>query len=472
MSKTRRLSYRIARDILDPRGQSEHPGLIEMALGFKPATTSFKSVHLMNDLAQCVLGGAPDHGGDFLCRIIREDEEDEENSEEQLRRDADFGAVFGRAYPVSLGHKKIRLLRRSADVVLNADKGVYKPGTSMASSLATHRDLLGFEGFRRFKVGAYLAHILGEEGRSRLRQLYTSTADPVSRAFRPLFISAPLVEKQTSSGKERALSAFDESLGRALTRLLSQPLSKPTLLRYCALGGTLGIVLKILGVGRPNGRPVLLALADHDEGGPMPLREQAVQSMKVAIDDMDRHLARLLSSHPLAETLWRARVDADEPSIEVPATKDLDGCALDVISGLRTFRSDDDEKLKDSYWPDAFAMSLGRRAGIIHPKSGGFGWGKRLVLTAEMVEVLVLMFVAPGTTESWRTLWTRIRDHLGIVIGAQAHLDAEILESSRLLHVSLAELSQSADIFLTQAVHRGVARRLPDSGAQAGGELS
>jgi hypothetical protein len=299
MSKPKVLSAKIAQQIFGLGGDA--PGLFEAALGFHTGTQSIKSVHIMNDLAQCVLGGAPGHGGDLLCRIVRaEDEDDGANTDDAIRADRRFGQAYARAFPAQLGPRKTSQIRGAAAALLNVDGGMYKPGDNMASSVATHRDLLGFEGFRRFRVGAYLSAILEEDGRRRVRELYLDTGDPVSRALLPLFSEEPLVDKQHAS-RPIDLSPFDRSLGRALLTMLQQPLSKPILLRYLALGSALGLVLKVLGVGRPNGRPTLLALpGDQEDVGPGPLREQAVLSFKLGVSELDRLLAEMLPRHPLA----------------------------------------------------------------------------------------------------------------------------------------------------------------------------
>jgi hypothetical protein len=468
MPEVRRLSARLAQQIL--AGTTEHSGLFEQALGFKTATKSIKVVHVMNDLAQCVFGGAPAHGGDLLCRIIRQNVEGEDNSEVALRRDSKFGAAFDVAYPANLGSRQIALLRDAAAAVLNADGGMYEPGTSMASGLATHRDLLGFEGFRRFRVGSYLAGILNEEGRRTVRELYTRTSDPVTRALQPIVLADDLVDKQAHlRSRDPALSPFDISLGRGLTTLLRQPLSKPTLLRYFSLGASLGVVLKVLGIGRSNGRPVVLAAPDAEEPGAVPLREQAVVSWNLNVDAMDDHLARLLPLHPLADQLWRVAI-ADDMALEIPAARNLTAASRDIVAAMRSARKD--KEADDVYWPDAFAAALGAKAGCVLPKRSGFGWGKRLTLNGELAEVLILMFVQSGTREPWRSMWKRVRDHLGIVVGVEPHADADILEGAQVRHVSLEHLATAAEILLESAVRRGVARTLPDSGAEVGGDLS
>jgi hypothetical protein len=176
-----------ARDLL--QGVEDAVGLFEQLIGFRTATRSIKSVHIMNDCAQTLLGGAPSSGGDFMCRVIRLDKEDEPNSEEELRVDSEFGKLFNSAFPAELGPRRIRALRRAASAVLNHDGGVYRAGDRMASALATHQGLLGFEGFRRFRIGRYLTRILSPEGQLRLRDLLTSDRDPITRAFRPLLVA-------------------------------------------------------------------------------------------------------------------------------------------------------------------------------------------------------------------------------------------------------------------------------------------
>jgi hypothetical protein len=166
MSNFKRMNAAAARRVL--MGDSENPSIFELALGFRTSTKVLKAVHVMNDLAQVLLGGAPEHGGDFLARVIRADHEDEGNSDRDLRTRKDFGARFGWAFPPQLGAGKTAALRQAAKMVLNFDGGVYEPGTAMASALATHKALLGFEQFRRFQIGPYLARILTEDGKSRL----------------------------------------------------------------------------------------------------------------------------------------------------------------------------------------------------------------------------------------------------------------------------------------------------------------
>jgi hypothetical protein len=60
---------------------------------------------------------------------------------------------------------------------------LYQAGTQMASGLATHRLLLGFENFRSLQIGPYLARCLDPAGRSRLAALYAEERDPYTRAL-------------------------------------------------------------------------------------------------------------------------------------------------------------------------------------------------------------------------------------------------------------------------------------------------
>mgnify|MGYP007066197097 CR=1 FL=1 len=447
------------------------PGVFEQALGFRVSTKAIKGVHLMNDLAQCVLGGAPEHRGDLLCRVIREAHTREPNSDRDLRQDDALGVHYRRAYPEQLGRQQVTQLREAARLLLNADSGMYKPGDNMASSLATHRDLLGWEGFRRFRVGRYVQRVLGHAGRERVREMFESADDPVSRAMKPLMVTTPLIERYPDEPAP-PLTAFDDALGRRLTILLSHPLTKPNLLRGLSLAGNLGVVLKILGAGRPGGHPVLLALPDHTwVGVRKPAREEAVQSFQLGIDAADRAFARHLARHPLGDSLWAPPADDDTPTITVTTCEDeRDNDAL--MKAARAFEFSKKDGTKDLYWPDEFAIALGKRAGCVGPRRDQAGWSKHLMLTPELVELLVLMFVPPGARPlPWRALWETVRDELGIVIGANSHADDEALKGAGVLHIDLGQLARSSDVFLAQAICRGVARRLPDSGAEAGGEL-
>jgi hypothetical protein len=439
-------------------------------VGFGAATSGLKNVHFMNDLAQSVVGGLPADGGDLLCRVIREGigREDEDNSEGSLRSDRRFAVAFGRAYPASLGSAQVRRLRLGARALLNVDLGMYLPGSQMASSVATNEALLGAEGFRRFRMGAYLASILDEEARGRLAALYRSDSDPVSRALRPLFQPGPLTSEREGSGPTaRKLTSFDKDLGRALGQVLRQPLSKPALLRAFALGSCLGFILKVFGAGRAEGRPLLLALTAEQEGGPRPLREKAVVSLRRGAADLDRQLAKVIATSKDAKSLWR-EAKAAEAAVEV-SDGDSEEMAAALLDGLRRLRTDEDGDGNRIYWPQESILSLGRRAGLILPRFTKAGWGAYLALSPEVVEVLSLMLLPWGERREWRDFWATVRDRLGILVGACDDDDMRHLNAAGVLNVSLEDLSNNADLILDQAVRRGVARRLPDSGAEVGG---
>lgn len=467
MPKPKRLDAEGVRDML--AGSKGNPGLFERALGFRTSTTAIKGVHLMNDLAQCTLGGTPQHRGDLLCRVIREDKADEPNGDRDLRDDERFGDAYGRAYPVALGAQRVSRLREAARLLLNADGGMYRAGDAMASGLATHRDLLGAEGFRRFGVGRYLHRALGVDGRQRVRELFTSETDPVTQALRPLLLRQPLEEKGPSLF-EAPSTPLDEALGRRLTALTRQPLSKPTLLRYVCLAGSLAVTLKIYGLGRQAGRPTLLALPVHRwVGRSRPGREEAVQSLKQAVDALDRRLAELMPSHPNAQPLWDERPKRGADILEVPSAPSLSEGALGIIQASREQWSSGSKAL---YWPDRFAVALGKKAGCVGPLNDHAGWSKYMTLTPELVELLTLMYVPAGSPAlPWRELWRQVADELGLLIGANSHEDDLALKAAGVLHVDLGQLAESSDEVLRQAVARGVARRLPDAGAEAGGEL-
>lgn len=465
MGEPRRVDLEALRRVLMEHEGST--GVFERVIGFRPATASaYKAVHLMNDLAQCALGGAPQHGGDFLARVIRVGVEGEGNEESDMRADARFGPAFERAFPSELGRDRIEALRVAACEVLSFDGGVYQPGTSMCSPLATHRDLLGFEGFRRFGVGRLLADVLPKEGLAQLRAHMESDGDPVTRAFRPLLLAAPLVDK-VKRGEEVARTPFDRRLGEALTTLMGQPLTKPTMLRTVALGACLGLVLKILGAGGEGGRPALLALPNGEERGPKPLREEAVVSFRRCVERLDRRVSELIPSHALAPELMK-RAGAKAVCVEVPDTRSLDALAASVVPAARAAKGVD-----EIYWPDRFAVNIGRKAGCVLPLSDRAGWGRHLALTPELVEVLVLMHVPAGQRAlTWSRLWTRVREELGVAIGANATEDVAFLAGAGVENVSDEALADNAESILAHAVRRGVARRLPDGEAEVGGELS
>lgn len=453
---------------------TDRQGLFSQTLGLSTGTNRLTAVHIMNDLAQSVIGGAPSHRGDIFSKIVREDHEKEDNSHAALRHDEDHGELFDRAYPAELGDRKITQLRHAAQLLLNADGRIYRAGDRMNSGVATHWTMLGFEGFRRFGVGRYIAHLLGESGRERVRELYVKQdRDPVTRALAPLKFEAPL-EDTHPEPIEPALSAFDEAFSAGLKRLLEHQLSKPTLLRFLALGACLGVVLKPFGIGREGGRPALLALPADDRSDVRTLRPPAVQSLNRAVDAMDRAFARSLLDAPEWRELWHGEVQEPWPTVEVTGeVTDLD-TACDFLRAMRAHQQNtmkDLVKESDIYWPDEFAISLGKEIGAIAPKKNAAGWGKHLALTPDLVEVLTLMFVPPGEKRPWGELWGSIRDNLGILIGADEYLDSLALNGAGVPRVNSADLAYNNDIFLSYALRRGVAKRLPDKGAEAGGEL-
>lgn len=463
----KRFDQRLLRDAL--MGSDEATGVFERALGFGTATTVIKGVHVMNDLAQCVLGGAPDHRGELISRVIREDktERGEDNSDEALRAWPQLGAVYARAFPEAMDPADRSRLRAAIGAVFNHDGGVYRASDGMASGLATHQALLGAEGFRRLRVGRYLQRILGEPGQARLRELFQSAEDPISRLLAPLLLDAPMVDRGPAPVDPPALTPFDHDAGARLTALMLHPLSKPALLRALLLGSTLVIALKVLGVGRPEGRPAALATVDSEQRR---LRQEAVQSFRWGVDALDRHLARLLLDHPLAEALWGTRpgrgAEAVELEDEPRRWEDAAPLLIQAARGVKRWGG------RDVYWPDEFIISLGRKAGCVLPKKDQAGWGKRLALTADLVEVLVLMFSPPGGAPlPWREIWAAARRELGLVIGADELQDATLLEGAGVALMSMEDLARNSEAALELAVRRGVARHLPDSGAEAGGAL-
>ncbi len=460
--KPRVLSQECLRQLFT--SDQETPSLPELVLGFRTPTTGIKGVHIMNDLAQCTIGGMPAHRGDHLCRIIREDKtgEAEDNSDAALRA----LPLYSRAYPTSLGPARTSALRESARLLLNFDGGMYRAGDGMASGLATHWSLLGAEGFRRFRLGHYLHSILGEAGRQQLLALYSSDRDPVAVALRPLLWADELQEDRRALA-DLTLSDFDRSLGQRLTTLLQHPLSKPTLLRYTLLASSLCIVLKILGVGCPGGRPTILALPAEISTPRRPLRQEAVQSLQRGMEALDRHLAAHLPEHPLAEALWASKPGSKEDRLEVSG-ETLKQASVELVAQARELT----RGKKRLFFPDGFAIALGKTTGCIRPRSDQAGWGKYMTLHPDLIEALILMSAPPGAPPlPWSVLWRQLRDELGLIIGASEFQDAQALKQAGVLQLKLQDLSQNSDAMLAMAVRRGVARRLPDSGAEAGGEL-
>jgi len=482
MSNRRKIEYASLYSVLMTPKEGP-PGVFEELLGFRPSSGSIKGVHLMNDLAQTVLGGVPAHGGNFLCKVIRPDAGPEERTGEvALRKDKDFGGPFGRAFPKELGSKRVRALRVAAQLVTNFDGGLYKAGDNMASGLVTHRTLLGSEQFRRFKLGHYVAQALAEEGRARLRSLFDEEGDPITRALRPLLLDAPLVERAERAALP-APTPFDLALGRGLSTLLGQRLSKPVALRLLALAASLGVILKVIGAGRGNGRPLVLALSSEQDGAVTLLREEAVISLQRGFDEFYGAVAARLPAHLGAPGIWQ-RSRSGGLEFEVTGGLPLEEVAVEILNAARKLtvksKGDDPEEAAEGagqkeraiYWPERFVYALGRRTGCLLPRQNKAGWGKRLALTPEHIEALVLMIVPCGERMQWKEFWRITRDRFGVVVGANVSADALALRQSGVPHINEQHLKENAAALLAQAVRRGIARHLPDSGAEVGGTLS
>jgi len=443
----------------DPRG------VLPELLGVSPQTTSLKGVHVMNDVAQSVLGGCPVGAGDLLCCVIRHQHTgpSEDNSDTALRFHERYGEPYSRAYPANLGAGQTLRLRRAAELLLNADGGMYKPRTRMASGLGTHLQLLGQEGFRRFGVGHLVGAIIGAEGRDVVRGLFEDPRDPVARALRPLFQGQEVVDTHPEVPRI-PLSSFDRTLGRRLTALLQQPLSKPVLLRLFVQATSLGLFLKVHGAGKPTGRPLVLGLSPAKRKKPAVLRQCSAATLRRGVEALDRELGARVTAHPSLPELLRTRPTRGAPTLPVDHARLVADPGVALVGAARQQRTP--KGVTSLTWPEEWVYALGRRTGFLPP---GGGRAQYLRMTPELVEALVLMFVADGVTLAWEDLWRCIRQELGLIIGADTFLDRRALSDAGVPPASAASLSSNNDEVLLAGCIRGVARHLPDSGAEAGG---
>jgi len=458
-------------------GDKEQPGIFAQTTGFKTSTTAIKGVHIINDVAQTVLGGRPGHRGDFLARVVRQNHVAEQNDDRRLRAHPAFGDDYQHAFPEDLSEAHRYALRHALETVVTFDGGIYQPSTAMASGLVAFKDLLGDEGFRRFGVGAFMARLLGPVGMEQLRALLNDPSDPMTRLLAPLCIDSEWKSAEVhseghgaASRESSPLSTFDLALSLRLQQLLRQPLSKLTRLRFLLLGFTLGLQLRLLGQGRPGGHPIVLASVPLPGGASRPAREEAIQAFSSGLTLHHRVLAQSLLAHPNAQQLF-ARSPVREHrclsfvALDTPLARA--GALLDAASEYRW--GSEERRL---YWPEDFMVALGRKAGLVMPQRDHGGWGKHLSLTPDALEALIMMFVPAGQTLPWKTLWEQVAEELGLLIGVGEDADRARLRDAGMLQLRSEALEQCASNALTIALDRGLARRLPDEGAEVSGSLA
>ncbi len=443
------------------------PGVFSRTLGFYTRTNVLKGVHVMNDLAQTALGGTPQHRGDLLAAAAREPHrtDKEDAGDAACRQAKGYGERYAAALPEAMTpHERMRL-RHGIRAVVAHDGGIYVPGKGMNSGLVTHIGLLGSDkNFVNVGIGRYLFEILSEEGKEEVRRIFRDRSDPHTRALLPLLWDAPLTPLERTL-PDLTPSPFDLGLGVGLSSLLGHRLSKPTRLRLFLLGGALGLCLKGLGVGQPDGRPVAFATPGGATRSDQQARRVATQAWQRGMVGLERALSAALSADPrFPAVLYEAR-----PAMVALPFQASSGDAADVLAAAR---GHDFAESKDVYWPDKALIAFGKRAGCIEPLSDQAGWGKRLALTADHLEALTLMFTQPSERAvPWELLWSRIAEAIGLRVGANPTRDAQALRASGSVDVPMEALAKNAEALLQVAVRRGVARRLPDSGAEAGGGI-
>lgn len=458
-------------------GTKEQPGVFAQATGFKTGTGGIKGVHIMNDVAQTVLGGRPAHKGDFLVRVVRQNHVAEHNDDQSMRAHPQLGEAYRNAFPDSLGEAHIYALRQALETAVTFDDGIYAPSTGMASGLVAHRDLLGEEGYRRFGLGPFLTRLLGAVGVDQLRALFEDPSDPMTRLLAPLCMDSewksaePLSDGLfTVGGVTEPLTLFESSLSLRLQMLLRQPLSKLTRMRFLLLGISLGLVLRLLGQGRPGGRPVVLASVPLPGELARPAREEAIQAFSSGLTLHRRVLAQHLLVHPKAEQLFSRSLGREPRSLGFVAHDTPLARAEAVLEAAWEHSWGKDEG--NMYWPEEFMVALGRKAGLVMPLRDHGGWGKHLCLTPDALEALILMFIPVGQTISWKSLWEQISGELGLIIGVGEDADRARLREAGMLQLRSQALEQCASNALAIALERGLARRLPDEGAEVSGSLA
>jgi hypothetical protein len=457
------VSERRVRSLL--MGEPGQPGLIAELLGARLNSNVYKGVHAMNDLAQTALGGTPAHRGDVLAAAAREPvrTEKEDATDEALRAHHKWGRGYRAAFPESLEPHDTLQIRAAVRALVTADGGVYRPGDGMNSPLAANIGLLGRDvTFLPVGLGRLLFELLDDDGRALLQEAFRDRSDPHTRALLPLLIEGPLEPLQRQL-PEVPRSAFDRSLGSALSRLLRHDLSKLTRLRLFLLAGGLGFALRVLGSARPEGRPAVFATAGDDRDARVPpgARALAVETYRLGLGAAELALAERLLSALHASGGFSSSPAPDQSVIEV---RDDPRSVLSVVRKL----GDDDER--SIYLPQAALKSFGRRCGFVRPRGDRAGWPVRVHLDGDLITALVLMFTTPEEgVVPWKTLWRRVGDDLGLFIGVNPSVDAARLRAIGVEDAPLAALDENGERALVAAVEQGVARRLPDSGAEAGG---
>jgi hypothetical protein len=468
-------------------GEAGQVGLIAELLGARLNSNALKGVHAMNDVAQTALGGTPAHRGDVLAAAAREpvQTEKEDATDAGLRANRRWGAGYQAAFPEALEPYDTLRARAAVRALVAADGGIYRPGDGMNSPLAAHIGLLGADkNFVGVGLGRLLFELLDEDGRALLRSCFTDRSDPHTRALLPLLLDGPL-DPLHRALPEVGQTAFDRSLGAALSTLLRHDLSKLTRLRLFLLAGGLGFVLRVLGRARPDGRPAVFATAGDELRArvPPPARSLAVESYRLGLGAAELSLAQLLLESLRADGALLSVPPRGGDAIEVlDEPRAIRAAVLDLASGKATRDGVEGDSGADPaaagrggggrtlYLPDAALKSFGRRCGFLRPRSDRAGWPVRVHLDGELITALVLMFTSPEEgAVPWTLLWRRIGEELGLVIGVNPSEDAARLRAIGVEDAPPEALAENSERALTDAVHQGVARRLPDSGAEAGG---
>jgi hypothetical protein len=109
--------------------------------------------------------------------------------------------------------------------------------------------------------------------------------------------------------------------------------------------------------------------------------------------------------------------------------------------------------------PVNYLRMLGTKAGLLYPPNTP---GRRFVVSDDMAEVILRSCVKPGETLASGELSTRLRDHLGVIIGGGEKNIQQLKAVGSIIYADADALDENFGAFTEWMDHMGFAEQLPD----------